>query len=94
MQIRFLGIAEIELDEAIQYYNHDLPLCRAALFGMIHLVFPRSVHQRPPRWVSPCDGEVEDVLGVPGQAVEADEVLVRFRGVMNPASVPVRQRAA
>ncbi len=28
---------------------------------------------------SPCDGEVEEVLAVPGQAVEADEVLVRFR---------------
>jgi propionyl-CoA carboxylase alpha chain len=29
---------------------------------------------------SPCDGEVEEVLAVPGQAVEADEVLVRFKG--------------
>jgi propionyl-CoA carboxylase alpha chain len=28
---------------------------------------------------SPCDGEVEEVLAAPGQAVEADEVLVRFR---------------
>ena len=28
---------------------------------------------------SPCDGEVEEVLASPGQAVEADEVLVRFR---------------
>ncbi len=28
---------------------------------------------------SPCDGEVEEVLAVPGQAVEADEILVRFR---------------
>ncbi len=28
---------------------------------------------------SPCDGEVEEVLAVPGQAVEADEVLVRFK---------------
>jgi propionyl-CoA carboxylase alpha chain len=28
---------------------------------------------------SPCDGEVEAVLAAPGQAVEADEVLVRFR---------------
>ncbi len=28
---------------------------------------------------SPCDGEVEEVLAVPGQAVEADEVLVKFR---------------
>jgi propionyl-CoA carboxylase alpha chain len=28
---------------------------------------------------SPCDGEVEEVLAVPGQAVETDEVLVRFR---------------
>ncbi len=28
---------------------------------------------------SPCDGEVEEVLAAPGQAVEADEILVRFR---------------
>jgi propionyl-CoA carboxylase alpha chain len=28
---------------------------------------------------SPCDGEVEEVLAVPGQAVETDEVLVRFK---------------
>ncbi|MCU0591536.1 MAG: acetyl-CoA carboxylase biotin carboxylase subunit [Desulfobacterales bacterium] len=28
---------------------------------------------------SPCDGEVAEVLAVPGQAVESDEVLVRFR---------------
>jgi propionyl-CoA carboxylase alpha chain len=28
---------------------------------------------------SPCDGEVEEVLATPGQAVETDEVLVRFR---------------
>jgi propionyl-CoA carboxylase alpha chain len=27
---------------------------------------------------SPCDAEVEEVLAVPGQAVETDEVLVRF----------------
>jgi propionyl-CoA carboxylase alpha chain len=29
---------------------------------------------------SPCDGEVEEVLAAPGQAVETDEVLVRFKG--------------
>jgi biotin carboxyl carrier protein len=28
---------------------------------------------------SPCDGEVEEVLAVSGQAVETDDVLVRFR---------------
>jgi propionyl-CoA carboxylase alpha chain len=28
---------------------------------------------------SPCDGEVEEVLVAPGQAVEADEILVRFK---------------
>ncbi len=28
---------------------------------------------------SPCDGEVEEVLALPGQAVEADEILVRFK---------------
>jgi propionyl-CoA carboxylase alpha chain len=28
---------------------------------------------------SPCDGEVEEVLAVPGQAVETDEVLIRFK---------------
>jgi propionyl-CoA carboxylase alpha chain len=28
---------------------------------------------------SPCDGEVEEVLAAPGQAVETDEVLVRFK---------------
>jgi propionyl-CoA carboxylase alpha chain len=28
---------------------------------------------------SPCDAEVEEVLAVPGQAVETDEVLVRFK---------------
>ena len=28
---------------------------------------------------SPCDGEVEEVLAVSGQAVETDEVLVRFK---------------
>jgi len=28
---------------------------------------------------SPCDGEVEEVLVAPGQTVEADDVLVRFR---------------
>jgi biotin carboxyl carrier protein len=28
---------------------------------------------------SPGDGEVEEVLAVPGQAVEADEILVRFK---------------
>jgi propionyl-CoA carboxylase alpha chain len=27
---------------------------------------------------SPCDGEVEEVLALPGQAVETDEVLIRF----------------
>jgi propionyl-CoA carboxylase alpha chain len=28
---------------------------------------------------SPCDGEVEEVLAAPGQAVETDEILVRFK---------------
>ena len=28
---------------------------------------------------SPCDAEVEEVLAVPGQAVETDEVLIRFK---------------
>jgi propionyl-CoA carboxylase alpha chain len=28
---------------------------------------------------SPCDGEVEEVLAAPGQAVETDEVLIRFK---------------
>ena len=28
---------------------------------------------------SPCDAEVEEVLALPGQAVETDEVLVRFK---------------
>jgi propionyl-CoA carboxylase alpha chain len=28
---------------------------------------------------SPCDGEVQEVLAAPGQAVEADEVLIRFK---------------
>jgi propionyl-CoA carboxylase alpha chain len=34
---------------------------------------------------SPCDGEVAEVLAVPGQAVEADEVLVRFKRDIRPA---------
>jgi len=28
---------------------------------------------------SPCDGEVVEVLAMPKQAVEADEILVRFK---------------
>jgi propionyl-CoA carboxylase alpha chain len=28
---------------------------------------------------SPCDGVVDEVLARPGQAVETDEVLVRFK---------------
>jgi propionyl-CoA carboxylase alpha chain len=28
---------------------------------------------------SPCDGEVEEVLAAPGQAVETDELLIRFK---------------
>jgi propionyl-CoA carboxylase alpha chain len=28
---------------------------------------------------SPCDGVVEEVIAAPGQTVETDEVLIRFK---------------
>jgi hypothetical protein len=62
MRIRFLEIAEIELDEAVRFYNHELPGLGNEFLIEITQTLDR-IARFPEAW-HPCSNERGDVKPV------------------------------